>query len=47
MLSNGVYLAPSQYETLFVSAMITPELVDDIVAAHGESLIESLKEVEA
>lgn len=43
MLNNGVYLAPSQYETLFVSAVITPELVDNIVSAHGEALVESLK----
>jgi len=34
MLNNGVYLPPSQYETLFISRAITPELVDKIVEAN-------------
>ena len=38
MLNNGVYLAPSQFETLFVSHSITDELVDKIVEANYESL---------
>ena len=38
MLNRGVYLAPSQYETLFVSNVITDELAEAIIAANEESL---------
>ncbi len=38
MLEKGVYLAPSQYETLFISSAITNELADQIVQANRESL---------
>ncbi len=38
MLSRGIYLAPSQFETLFISASITSDLVDRIVTANFESL---------
>jgi glutamate-1-semialdehyde 2,1-aminomutase len=38
MLDRGVYLAPSQFESLFLSTALTDELVDEVVAAHGESL---------
>ena len=38
MLENGVYLAPSQYETLFISTAITEELVDEIVSANYKVL---------
>ncbi len=38
MLSRGIYLAPSQFETLFVSTAITTDLVDRIVTANYESL---------
>jgi glutamate-1-semialdehyde 2,1-aminomutase len=38
MLYRGVYLAPSQFESLFLSTALTEELVDEVVAAHGESL---------
>ena len=38
MLNQGVYLAPSQYESLFISTAITPELVDKIVAANRAAL---------
>lgn len=40
MLEKGVYLAPSQYEALFVSTAITPEIVDHIVQANYEALQE-------
>lgn len=40
MLERGIYLAPSQYEALFISTAITPELVETIVAANFEALQE-------
>ena len=42
MLSRGVYLAPSQFESLFLSTALTDGLIDQIVKAHQESLIEIL-----
>jgi glutamate-1-semialdehyde 2,1-aminomutase len=38
MLQRGIYLAPSQYESLFVSTAITPELVDEYVQANYDAL---------
>ncbi|AKQ45244.1 glutamate-1-semialdehyde aminotransferase [Rufibacter radiotolerans] len=38
MLQRGIYLAPSQFETLFVSAAITEELADTYLAANLEAL---------
>lgn len=38
MLSKGIYLAPSQYEALFVSAAIDQPIADRILFAHEESL---------
>lgn len=38
MLNNGVYLAPSQFETLFISDAITEELADQIIDANYKSL---------
>ncbi|WP_162426551.1 glutamate-1-semialdehyde 2,1-aminomutase [Pontibacter pudoricolor] len=38
MLQRGIYLAPSQYESLFVSTAITPELVDEYVKANYDAL---------
>ncbi len=38
MLSRGVYLAPSQFETLFVSAALTETDVASIIQANHESL---------
>lgn len=38
MLQRGIYLAPSQYESLFVSTAITPELVDEFVQANYDAL---------
>jgi glutamate-1-semialdehyde 2,1-aminomutase len=40
MLSQGIYLAPSQYEAMFISAAITDEIVERIVAAHSKALTE-------
>jgi len=38
MLAQGIYLAPSQYEAMFISAAITQEDVDVILSAHENSL---------
>ncbi|WP_205503288.1 glutamate-1-semialdehyde 2,1-aminomutase [Rufibacter psychrotolerans] len=38
MLQRGIYLAPSQFETLFVSAAIANELADEYLAANLEAL---------
>ncbi|KYG79154.1 glutamate-1-semialdehyde 2,1-aminomutase [Roseivirga echinicomitans] len=38
MLNNGVYLAPSQFETLFISDSITEELADKIIEANYKAL---------
>jgi glutamate-1-semialdehyde 2,1-aminomutase len=38
MLEKGIYLAPSQFEALFVSAAVTETLADEIVKANLESL---------
>ncbi len=38
MLNQGVYLAPSQYESLFISKAITEDLVDRIVNANRNAL---------
>ncbi|GAA0879045.1 glutamate-1-semialdehyde 2,1-aminomutase [Algoriphagus jejuensis] len=42
MLRRGVYLAPSQYETLFLSTALTDELIGRILQAHEESMKEIL-----
>ncbi|SOE23647.1 glutamate-1-semialdehyde 2,1-aminomutase [Spirosomataceae bacterium TFI 002] len=39
MLNNGIYLAPAQFESLFISNVITSKMVKKIVAAHRKSLI--------
>jgi glutamate-1-semialdehyde 2,1-aminomutase len=41
MLQRGIYLAPSQYEALFVSTAITDELVEKYLTACRESLVEA------
>jgi glutamate-1-semialdehyde 2,1-aminomutase len=43
MLKRGIYLAPSQYEALFISAAIDQRIADRIVQASSESLDEILK----
>jgi glutamate-1-semialdehyde 2,1-aminomutase len=40
MLDKGIYLAPSQFETLFVSTAITENLADEYLAANLASLQE-------
>ncbi len=42
MLNRGVYLAPSQYESLFVSDAITQTEIDHIITSHRESLTQIL-----
>ncbi|HEX8327554.1 MAG TPA: glutamate-1-semialdehyde 2,1-aminomutase [Hymenobacter sp.] len=41
MLNRGIYLAPSQFEALFISTAITDELVDVYLRACRESLLEA------
>ncbi|UOQ51045.1 glutamate-1-semialdehyde 2,1-aminomutase [Hymenobacter cellulosivorans] len=41
MLNRGIYLAPAQYEALFVSTTITDELVDQYLTACRESMREA------
>ena len=41
MLSRGIYLAPSQFEALFISTAITDELIDTYLTACRESLREA------
>lgn len=41
MLQHGVYLAPSQYESLFVSTAITDDLVQEYLQANREALQEA------
>lgn len=38
MLAAGVYLAPSQFEAMFISTAITSDIVDHILSAHREAL---------
>ena len=38
MLDRGVYLAPSQFESLFVSVALTDDLIDQVIQANEESL---------
>jgi glutamate-1-semialdehyde 2,1-aminomutase len=40
MLKRGVYLAPSQFESLFLSVALTDDLIDQIIQANEESLLE-------
>ncbi|UZD22692.1 glutamate-1-semialdehyde 2,1-aminomutase [Algoriphagus halophytocola] len=42
MLKRGVYLAPSQFESLFLSTALKDELIDQILAAHKEAMVEIL-----
>ena len=43
MLHRGVYLAPSQFESLFLSTALSDKLIDRVLDAHRESLVEVLK----
>jgi glutamate-1-semialdehyde 2,1-aminomutase len=40
MLKRGVYLAPSQFESLFLSTALTDELIGKVLQAHEESMKE-------
>jgi glutamate-1-semialdehyde 2,1-aminomutase len=40
MLKRGVYLAPSQFESLFLSTALEPEHLTHIIQAHEEALME-------
>ncbi len=42
MLNQGVYLAPSQYESLFISDAIEEEEIHKIIAANGVALKEAI-----
>lgn len=41
MLQRGIYLAPSQFEALFVSTAVTDELVEKYIQANNEALEEA------
>lgn len=43
MLKRGIYLAPSQYEALFISTAITDELADQYIQANFEALQDALE----
>ncbi len=38
MLDRGVYLAPAQFESLFLSVALTDELIEQVIQANEESL---------
>jgi glutamate-1-semialdehyde 2,1-aminomutase len=42
MLRRGVYLGPSQFESLFLSIALTDEIIERILNAHEESIKEIL-----
>lgn len=42
MLQKGIYLAPSQYEALFVSTAITESIADEYIKANLEALNQAL-----
>ncbi|MEJ5263201.1 MAG: glutamate-1-semialdehyde 2,1-aminomutase [Ignavibacterium sp.] len=43
MLKRGIYLAPAQFEALFISTAHTKEDLDKTIKAHKESLVDVLK----
>ncbi len=43
MINRGIYLAPSQFESLFLSTALTDEIVDKIIVANKESLAEVMQ----
>ncbi len=38
MLSQGIYLAPSQYEAMFISTAITEDIIDKILSANAKAI---------
>jgi len=43
MLNLGIYLAPAQFEALFVSTVHSKEDLDKTIKAHKESLLAIIK----
>ncbi|MFZ6664961.1 glutamate-1-semialdehyde 2,1-aminomutase [Peijinzhouia sedimentorum] len=43
MLNRGIYLAPSQFESLFLSTALTDDLIDKIIIANKASLQEIME----
>lgn len=43
MLHRGIYLAPSQFESLFLSTALTDDLIGKILQAHEDSMKEIFK----
>ena len=42
MLKRGVYLAPSQFESLFLSTALKDDVIDQILVTHKEAMVEIL-----
>jgi glutamate-1-semialdehyde 2,1-aminomutase len=40
MLSKGIYLAPSQFESLFISTSVDAKIAGEIISIHGEVMSE-------
>jgi glutamate-1-semialdehyde 2,1-aminomutase len=40
MLKQGIYLAPSQYEAMFISQAVTNPIIENILTAHAQALKE-------
>jgi glutamate-1-semialdehyde 2,1-aminomutase len=38
MLQQGIYLAPSQFEAMFISAAITEDIVEEILEANRNAI---------
>ncbi len=43
LLDRGVYIAPAQFESLFVSTALTDELIEDVLRANEEALREVIE----
>ena len=44
MLKRGIYFPPSQFESLFVSTALTDELIEQVIQANEESLVEVMNQ---
>ncbi|SFB43355.1 glutamate-1-semialdehyde 2,1-aminomutase [Algoriphagus aquimarinus] len=42
MLKRGVYLAPSQFESMFLSTALKDDVIDQVLVAHKEAMVEIL-----
>jgi glutamate-1-semialdehyde 2,1-aminomutase len=38
MLHSGIYIAPSQFEAMFISLSVTGDVIETILKAHGDSI---------